>query len=132
MPEPASYHGDINAGGYKRNRCRMAKSVRGNSFSGEGRNLLGCRRHVFLQLEANAGGSQGISVPVDEDALIFPARLPFQKGLQQFYCFGPERANSFLSTLAEQANLERRFQTKRLGREIQRLLDASTGVEKDR
>jgi len=82
MPEPAANHRDIDAGGYKRDCCRVAKSVRGDSLSDQGRDLLGCRRHVFLQLEANAGSSQRISVPVDEDALILPAGLSFQKGLQ--------------------------------------------------
>src|ERR1039458_6898972 len=42
------------------------------------------------QFEANTGGLEGIPVPVHEDRFIFPARLPFQEGLQQFDSLVPD------------------------------------------
>jgi hypothetical protein len=86
----------------------------------------------LLQLEANTGSFEGISVPVHEDRFIFPAGLPFQESLQQFDSFGPERADSRFFPFTQQANLEGRFQTKGLGRKIQRLLNASTGIIEER
>lgn len=77
MSKPAANHCNIDIGGYKRNRSRVAKSVRGDSFFGQGWNLLDRRRYVLLQLEANTGSSQGMPVPIDEDPLIFSARLSF-------------------------------------------------------
>ena len=79
MSKPATNHRDIDSCRYQRDRSRVAKLVWGNSFIGQGRNLLGCRRHVFLQLEANAGCSEGASVAVHEEALILSVGLAFLK-----------------------------------------------------
>ena len=132
MSKPAANHCHVDLCRDKAYRRGVPKLVRGNSLADQGGDLLGRRGRVFLQLEADAGSFERISVPIHEDRLVFSARISFQESLQQFDSLGPERADPLFSAFTEQANLEGRFQTKGLGREIQRLLNTGTGVIEDR
>lgn len=124
MSKPASNHCHVNLCRDKTHRRGVPEPVRGDSFVEQRGDLLARCRRILLQLEANAGGFEGISIPVHENGFIVPARLPFQESLQQFDSLGPKRADSLFSPFTKQANLEGRFQTKRLGTEVQRLLNA--------
>src|SRR6516164_4610690 len=110
----------------------MPPGVWGDSLAGQGLNLLGSRCHVLLQLEANTGSPKWAPIPVHEDGFVFLARLSFQKNFQQVDSLGPKGRDSFLAPLAEQANVKGRFQVKVARREVQGLLDARSGVVKDR
>src|SRR5438132_1111223 len=131
MPQPAANYRHVHALRDKRNGGRMSIRVRGDSLAGQGWNLLGGRCHVTLQLEANAGSSKRVSIPVHEDGFVFHARLSFQQRLQQLDGLRPERADAFLLPLAEQANVEGRFQAKVARCEVQGLLNARSGVVKE-
>jgi hypothetical protein len=86
----------------------------------------------MLQLEAGTGGSKWLSIPVQEDGFVHLTRLSFQQCLQQLHCLRPERADSLLSPLAEQANMARGFQAKIPWLKVQGLLNARSGVVEER
>ena len=89
MAEPAANHRHVNPCRDKTHRCGVPEPVWRYSLAGQGRNFFARRGGILLQLEADAGGFEGISVPVDEDGFIFPPRLSFQESLQQFNSLGP-------------------------------------------
>jgi hypothetical protein len=79
----------------------MAKRVWRDVFTGQRRRLLGCGSDVPIQFEANSGGSERLSITVDEDRLVAPARLPFQEGLEEVDRFRPERGGPLFPTLSQ-------------------------------
>src|SRR4051812_24197488 len=82
MSKPATDHCHVHLCRDKAHGGGVPEPVWGDSFAKQGGDLLarGCR--VLLQLEADAGGFEWISVPVHEDGFIFPARPSFQERFQ--------------------------------------------------
>jgi len=131
MPKPATNHCHVHLCRDKTHGRGVPEPVWGYSLADQGGDLLARRGGILFQLEADPGGFEGISIPVHEDGFIFPPRLSFQESLQQFNSLGPKRADSLFSAFTKQANLKGRFQTKGLDREIQRLLNTCTGVNRN-
>ena len=106
MPKPAPDHCHVHLSRDKTHRRGVPEPVWGYSLTDQGGHLLARRGGILFQLEADSGGFEGISIPVHEDGFIFPPRLSFQEGLQQFNSLGPKRADSLFSALGEHDQLQ--------------------------
>ena len=128
MSEPASNDGYINAGCNETYRRAVSKGVWGNPLASQGWNRLCSGGHVLPQLESNSGRFERTSVTVNKDGFIILTWPSFQESLQQCDSLRPQWANSLFSSFANQTNVERRFQSERIGNNVQSLLNAGAGV----
>src|SRR5712692_7569619 len=103
-----------------------------NTLGGQRWHFLSGRFYVLPKLVTNARGSQRVAVTIHEDPILIACRLLLQKRLQQVNSLRPERAEAFLAPLTEQTDLRWRFQTDFLRTQIERLLNACTGVVQQR
>lgn len=106
MSKPAANHRHVNACRYQTGCGRVPKRVRGDSLTGEGRDLPGRCYHVLFQLETNACCSKWTSVTIHEDGFVFTARLSFQKFLEQRNSLWPKRTEAFFSSLGGHDQLQ--------------------------
>src|SRR5271157_1623882 len=131
MPQPVTDRGEIHSGLEQVDGGRVTHSVGMKSLARES-GSCGLRSIAVLQEEiAHSKARERLAPVIEEEPVGRPAidtpllaeARKHRRGL------GPERAESFLATLAEQPHLERSLEPKVANAEIQDLLHPRSGVE---
>src|SRR5215471_6120534 len=100
------------------------------SLSSQGRHLLRRSRHVLLQLEPNASGTQRFTITVNEYSLVVGSRTSFQQGFEEINRLLPKGAGPFFTPFSNEPNLSRGLPADRAWAQIQCFLNPRTGVVK--
>ena len=89
VSKPATDDGNVNAGCYEPDGCRMSKRVRRDVFACQSRRSLRRGRHILRELKPHARCPERLTVPVHKKTLIIRTRLSAQQRPQYLNGLGP-------------------------------------------
>jgi hypothetical protein len=105
VPEPIAGQGHIDAGGDELDTDAVTAGVQRDALCRECRHVASSGLHVSLELEANPCRAKRLTISVDKNGFVMPARLSPQQRLEHVHRFWPEGANSTLAARPEQLDL---------------------------
>jgi hypothetical protein len=82
VSEPVSDHGHVDPGGDELNADAVTPGVWCDALCRERRHVPAGSLNVLLQLEANTGGAERLSISVHEDWFVIGARFLLQQRLE--------------------------------------------------